>query len=182
MTVVKVIYYLSLVIWLIPPVRQFRGDYFYFFLILALLDPAASLLYRGMDVPYFSTYTFGGFLVMMSLTGINKKNAYIYLPAFLLLLYLNVAHPFNLRILIIIEYLVVAFIIQKRAIQHFFTWQKFYPFHLVLLFYVITVITKFMFLLLNIKGGDIYFYITSFFEIIIAIYFCIVKGEEKKTN
>lgn len=180
MAIVSILYYLNSFIWLFPPVRQYKGRYFYFFLVLALLDPAALLAYKCMGIPFYSIYTFGGFLCLVSLAGIGGTKNYIYSAAIFLLLVLNLTNPFNLRILVMIENIIIIYFVLIITIQFYNIHQRFSHFHLVLLFYEATIITKFLFLLLTIKTGAIYFYVTSFFDIFAAIYFCIVKGSENK--
>lgn len=45
MTIPDLIAIISMIIWFIPPFKQRKTEYFYFFLILALADPITYALY-----------------------------------------------------------------------------------------------------------------------------------------
>src|SRR4030042_4809640 len=42
--ITKILFFTSFIIWLLPPIRQFKTRFFYYFLILAIIDPI-SLTY-----------------------------------------------------------------------------------------------------------------------------------------
>ena len=44
-----VIFYFSVFVWLLPLFKQFRTEYFYFFLVLAILDPVKLLVFMMGD-------------------------------------------------------------------------------------------------------------------------------------
>ena len=83
-------------------------------------------------------------------------------------------------ITLIYNYLLVFFYFSLIIIKYFYTKEKLILFHFALLFYEMTIVLKFIFLLINLKTGIFDFYVTTFLQIIIALYFCWDVEEKPK--
>lgn len=177
----KILLYLSIITWLIPPFRQYRTNYFLFFLILALLDPI-SFIFRFLfntTIP-FAFYIYTNFLLFLSLLDFNiiKKNTFIFITSSIVLLGILIfAHFTNnqsLIILLAIQFLILSIILKKFIVKYAFD-KKINFFLLVLIFYFLTIISKFLNVLTGFADATAFFLITSIAQIIFGLYFSIVR-------
>src|SRR5665647_628075 len=58
--------YSDLAVWLFPPFKQFKGGFFYYFLILAFMDPLVTTGYALFKVNIFYIYAPTSFLLLLS--------------------------------------------------------------------------------------------------------------------
>jgi hypothetical protein len=177
----KILIYTSIVVWLIPPFKQFRTNYFLFFLILAIIDPI-SFLYRNLiakNIP-FEFYIFANFLLLISLleNDSRKKNAFLFFSFGLILLgiitFANFTINQNLIILLAFQFLMLADILKKFIVNYAFE-KRISFFLLVLIFYFLTMITKFLNVLTGFADATAFFIITSIAQIIFGLFFSIVR-------
>jgi hypothetical protein len=88
MYLARIIIYISILIWLIPPFKQLKGGYFLYFLILGYSDPLAIMLLRfRIDVQFVHIIT--AFLVTISVLYYNKNLNLKWIAALFLLLGLS---------------------------------------------------------------------------------------------
>jgi len=177
----QILFFISIVLWLIPPIKQYKTDYFLFFLILAVMDPI-SLLYKIIfiaNIP-FGFYLFANFLLFLSLMEFNsiKKNLFIIIASgilfLLIIIFANFTTNQNLIILTAIQFLILAVVLKKFIVN--FALNKYISiFQLVLIFYLLTVITKFLNLLTSFADATAFFIITSIAQIIFGLYFSIIR-------
>ena len=52
--------------WLLPPIRQFRGKYFYFFLVLGL-EGLSTILFAHLNINLAKVYNIANILVILTL-------------------------------------------------------------------------------------------------------------------
>lgn len=173
--------YISTVLWLFPPIRQYKRYFFYFFLVLALIDPI-SFIYLELthkSVP-FGFYIMANFLLFISTLEKSslQRNLFFIIFSGLILLGIVVFAGFtfkqNLIILLAFQIMIFAGIL-KKFIINFALNKRIMLFQLVLIFYVLTTITKFLNLLTNFADATAFFIITSIAQIIFGFYFSIVR-------
>ena len=182
----KILLYISIIIWLIPPVRQFRTKYFFFFLILALIDPI-SFIYRFLIIKTipFGFYIFANFLLLISLLDITtiKKNDFLFIAIGLILIgiiiFANFTNNQSLIILLAFQFLILSVILKKFIVNYVFD-KKINFFLLVLIFYFLTIITKFFNVLTGFADATAFFLITSIAQVIFGLYFSIVREDKPK--
>lgn len=176
------IYIVSLIIWMIPPIRQYKGNYFYFFITLAIMDPLSLIFLKTFKIMSYNFYAFASLIVILSLLEKETIKRYLLLEIIGLISIggIILTKLFDARIILIIESLIISFIVLTKMVSYFTNYQRFNPFHIVLLFYVLSLATKYLFFVIFGKGGYMYFFITNAFEFIFAIYFSIVKGHDTK--
>ena len=165
----------SILIWLFPPVRQYKTEYFLFFLILAVADPVMLLLTKFLLFQVTRTNLIITYLLILSLLNRNRvKKNWIIALIFLLVL-LTAAIDLTLedvyRIKIILSSIIL-FIILKDSLLDFNKKHTIQLFYLVFILYEITIIIKFIFAATRTHTGTVYFYTTGFFEIFIGLFFC----------
>lgn len=177
--------YLSAIIWILPPLKQYKTFFFKYFLILAISDILDILFlnFFKMEFSYlyilisFSLFIalqqekylkqkkilFGGFGGVVVILGFMKLGSgfTIFLLTFL-----------HLMIIFRILYLFVMEVAQKQVINFFY---------LVLTFYEFTILLKFLNFLfvLNIDAHT-YFYITTGFELLVGIFFTTFREDSAK--
>lgn len=170
---------MSLLAWILPPFRQYKGDYFYLFLVFALLDPLTLIVSKLVGFNYY-IYVFGTGIVIFSLIKKHSLKSSLMLTfLFLIIAAVYITKSIDPRFLIILEHFIIIYLILLRTINSYMKFQKVQQFHIVLLVYFLSLVIKFFFIILNKTSGILFFYSTTFFEIFIAIYFFIVRAEEK---
>lgn len=166
-------------IWLIIPIRQAKTNYFLYFLIYAvssvfmlsdnifLIHPA--YVYLGLD-----------FFLIVSLFDFKKIPNYLFLLVGILIISIILPFLLSIRIItlcLVIQHAVIFFIILKRTIIYSYKEEKLNLFQFVLLLYEITLVTRFLVVLHNIKTSLIYFYLTAAFGILIGTFFLFYNVE-----
>ena len=175
MIIPYILLFTSILIWLFPPFRQYKTEYFLFFLILALADPVIYLLLKTLSFQVTRTNLIITFFMILSLIDSNKlKKGWIFILLLLLVL-LTAAIKLPLKevyqIKIILSCIILFFIL-KDSLLYLNEHQTINLFYLIFILYEITIIIKFIYTASRTHTGTIYFYTTGFFEIFIGIFFC----------
>jgi len=175
MIIPYILLFTSILIWLFPPFRQYKTEYFLFFLILALADPVIYLLLKTLSFQVTRTNLIITFFMILSLIDSNKlKKRWIFISLLLLVL-LTAAIKLPLKEIYQIKIIlscIILFFILKDSLLYLNKHQTINLFYLVFILYEITIIIKFIYTASRTHTGTIYFYTTGFFEIFIGIFFC----------
>ena len=169
--------------WILPVFRQYKSNLFYYFLILALTDPIVHVCYFYFPFikgPYI--YFVSSLLLYYSIDFSNKKILSNWGRKLILLLILISAFYFNVDyqlILAIIHSLILYKFIKLLTIK-FYHEYKLNLFYLVLVLYELTIVIKMSIVLLKTERGDLFFYLTLVFEMLIAIFFTIFREDNTK--
>ncbi len=168
----------SVIIWTFIPFRQFRGNYFVFFLILAMLDPLMLFVVKLFHVHPFRFYSISSIFLIFSLLDFDLIKKRIPLITTIALGNTLIAIFANLQILkidLLLQNIIIEYLILERTTLYIQGNNCINYFHLALNFYVVTLIIKDFVVLIDVKTGVYYFYITSSFEILIGLYFLFVN-------
>ena len=179
MTINNVIVTISILIWLLPPIRQFRGGYFFFFLILAISDPLNLIITEFSNIHPLYLHLIISVLLVFSLYNFQffKKN---WIIALIITAFLSIIFFFSLQVIIItmaIIHLILIAIFLNRATIYLQNFQIINLFFLILILYEASIISKVMVLLFNFSIGRIYYDLTSFFQILVGLYFTFLTLE-----
>ncbi|MCU7491508.1 MAG: hypothetical protein ACM3UR_09010 [Bacteroidota bacterium] len=182
MIIAKLITYLSVIIWIFPPLRQFRGRFFYYFLILGLSDPVTMALgYFNLEwsIPLFILFSAGLFL---SLPQQNRYLRLLYLiPAFILYIAaISFLRASDLIILIGIIHLMIVFVLFKYTVSYVYKNGMIQVFHLLLLTYETSMMLKFINVIFEWNSGIVYFNFITGFQIILGILFCFIREDNPR--
>ncbi len=184
MNIFQFILFLSIIIWLIIPFRQIGKKYFYYFLSFALLDPLTEFLriaFKSSSNYFFVPITC---LALISILNISiiKKYRYQIIVLFVLVCIFNFTKIMseNTFIILCIIHLLIFLKLLKVFSINFVRNKLFDIFLTILIFYEITVILKFLNLLTGFTNADIYFYITTTFEILFGLFFCIFRSDDSR--
>ena len=170
------IIYSSMIVWAIIPFRQYKTEYFIFFLILAISDPIVLTIYSVVHLNPLRIYPMLILLATFSLIQFNtiKKNLFLVILITFLSTYASIEASFKiLKIILLVIHIAMFFIILKKVIIEAYQNDRIKIFYFVFCIYITSLIMKYLISIVDIKTGMTYFYLTSAFEILIGIYFII---------
>ncbi len=183
MVIPYILLVVSIVIWIFIPFRQFRGNYFVFFLILATLDPLTVFIRALISIHPLRIYSICSIFLIFSL--FDRKSFKKRIPLIFTIILINTLialfSSFQfLQIDLFLLNIIIEFFILERTVL--FIQEKKYInlFHLVLNLYMLTLIIKYFVIMIDVKTGINYFYVTSSFEILIGVYF-LLANEKNST-
>jgi hypothetical protein len=180
MTIPLLFFFISILIWFFPPFKQYKSEYFIFFLILAFADPVNALLNIFLAIKTIQVNLVITFLLILSLLDRNrlKKNWIVFTILFIVLLTALANFPikavYGIKIFLSC---IILFIILKDTILYLNKNRTINLFFLIFILYEITIIIKYIYTTSRTPTGVIYFYTTSFFEFFIGLYFCFFNKE-----
>lgn len=179
--IIKLLYIASLIVWVLPPIRQYKSYMFDFFLVLAIIDPATFcygiITKTSMPLWLFALFIY---LLIISITTeeLLKKLKYVFisLPIFFIVFipYMTTKHY---HIIFICMDVVLLFVFLKWLITSYVEHKKLNLFYLMLVFYIITVILKFFNLLIGFADASAFFIITSLAQIFFGLFFSVVRED-----
>jgi len=178
---INVLIYISIFIWILPVIRQYKGTYSFYFIILALSDPInlVAVKYLGLPPNIFHAIAALGlfYSIGFSIQDINKHWIFhlIILVMFIFLLYSLT----NLLLLICFFHGLILYKFSKTLIESSFELEKLNIFHMLLVFYELSIIINIIMLISNTVQSVILYYSTLSFNFLVAIFFTIFKEESE---
>lgn len=179
----RFLFFTSVIVWLIPPFKQYRGRYFYFFLILACLDPIGLIFIFILKI-YLPAQIQILFSYCLLLSLIEKDillKYWIWILAIALVLFSPTIFHFKRQeitfVLILLE-LGITLIILKNLITGLVSSGKLSIFHVVLLTYEFTAIAKFSNLLIGFADANAFFMLTTIAQIGFGLFFSIFREDK----
>jgi hypothetical protein len=184
----KILFYTSVIIWLIPPIRQFKGSYFYYFLFIALMDPISIFLHQVHAISFTNlVYLAGSLLALFSL--LPKAFIKRHLPMLLLFLILVLfifgqkfiplfseqGDSVAFQLLLVLIHMSILMIFIQRFILRYTANKRFTLFLLILIFYELTSILKIFNVMLGLADAVAFFVITTIAQSLFGLYFSIVR-------
>ena len=180
----KLLFFTSIIVWLLPPFKQFKGKYFLFFLILAFMDPINLLFFYIFKSPFQSQISiFLNYGLLLSLIEKNLlKKYWIWLLLITLVLFSPTFFHFRGNEIILIYILLqmgITLIVLKNLITNYVSAGKLSLFLLVFLLYQFTTITKLSNLLFGFADAFAFFILTTIVQIIFGLYFSVYTENDK---
>lgn len=174
----KLLYFFSVIVWLLPPFKQYKGRYFLFFLILAVIDPITfsySFITKS-TLPSQVFILFNYFLVLSLITKNMIKKSWLLFLLLTLVMFVPTIFQFdriqNLGVVILLQS-TIAFIILKNFITHYIATRSISVFHSVFLFYLFTIILKYLNILVGYADATAFFFLTSIAQIVFGLFFSV---------
>lgn len=164
-----------MLVYLFPPIRQYGGDFFYFFLILGLADPLTYLIRTNLMVDVAPLYIGISILLYFAITNFKslKMNKVIFAIILIAVSYSSTHFPRELVVIFLFLIHVFIFAAVLKLTGEFFTVRKeINLFFVFLLLYELNAIVKFI-LAISPSQGAFFFYFSGFLNIPIGIYFAI---------
>ena len=167
--------YIGVVVWAIVPLRQYRQKYFLYFLFHSgtnFFFPTFSFLALCSLLNYRTIKKYGIILILLFIITciIGLDNNILGIPGY---------HAVAISLSIIHSFILLIFL--KQFMTTFYAKQNLVDiFSLLLIFYEIMNIAKFLNYLTGFTNDYFYFNITTSFEILIGIFFIIFKADNKR--
>ena len=175
--ITKLIFYFSFISWLLPPFRQHKGGYFFYFLILALAEPLGFALYLLFRInPQYSYAPSSLALLLVSLYYFKYlKSSVVFIN--ILVLFIIAVLTINTHNIIVLLTLTAFYhleifsgyticLIRKLVYRNIF-----YTYFLIIIFYEFSLILKFVGFFFDLKTGLGFSYLLTALEVIICFYF-----------
>ena len=183
--IAKLLFFTSIIVWLLPPFKQFKRKYFLFFLILAFMDPI-NLLFLYIIKSTFLQSQILILLIYGSLLSLIEKNLlkkyWIWLLFITLALFSPTIFHFDRKEIVLVFILLqlgIALIILKNLITNYVSAGKLSLFLLVFLFYQFTTLTKLSNLLFGFADAFAFFILTTIVQIIFGLFFSVFTENDK---
>ncbi|MCX6169142.1 MAG: hypothetical protein NTX65_07380 [Ignavibacteriales bacterium] len=180
----KVLFFTSIIVWLLPPFKQFKGKYFLYFLILAFMDPINLLFFFVLKSPLQSQISILlDYCLLLSL--IEKKLLRKYWIWVLLItpalfsptiLHLKGNEITLVRILLEVG---ITLIILKNLITNYVSTGRLSLFLVVFLSFEFTNIAKFSNLLFGFADAFAFYILTTIVQIIFGLFFSVYTESDK---
>ncbi len=179
-------YYSSIIIWLIPPIRQYKNRYFFFFLFLALADPIVLISNNVFHQDFITKiiYSSTSYLMIISLLkwqSVRKYSLLIVITLLVLILLNILITSSNFYFAIVAScFSIIILMLLKNFIVSYADQRKIDLFVLMLLFYLSTMILKVFNFLIGFADATAFFYITTIFQILFGLFFSIFRENNPK--
>ena len=180
----EILYYIALIVWIIPAFRNYKTNLFVFFLLLAVHDPL-SILFKllinpHLDLIYSVVITF---LIILSLIRVKRKQILLIcsisaiILCYLAFIFLSV----HTKMLILMMQLVFVFlIILKKFAEYSIVNRAYNIFYIIVIFYLLTLILKFLTVFIGSDYAIEYFIITTVFQILFGLFFSIFREDDPR--
>ena len=174
---------ISMIVWIFPAIRQYRGNFFYYFLILAVTDPVGQLWYFFTGPSSFTyVYCINSLLLYYSIDLKNQSilGNWVSKLTSLLIIVIALLLNTNYHLIIIVLHIIILFKFIKLISVKLFNENELNLFYLVLILYELTIIVKMSIIIIHTEIGSIFFQITLAFEMLIAVFFMIFREDNSK--
>ncbi|MCH8169789.1 MAG: hypothetical protein IIB07_01485 [Bacteroidetes bacterium] len=175
-----IIFYISLLVWLLPPLRQYKGKLFLYFLVFAIADPLTRISTISFHTNAYQIHGLISFaaILAVSVNKISKKNIVFIFTGFILTLFVISTQDRNIIFLyLILLHLVIIWYFLKETLISFSKNNFLTLGWVVLILYEISIVLKLIVALEVTQASTIYYYLTTGFQILIAVFFTIYKVE-----
>lgn len=175
----KLLFYLGMIVWCLPPIRQHKSFFFDFFLIMAVIDPI-SLVYLLITKTSIPSWIYVFFIYLLILSVFKeadlKKYKYVWFSIPLVfLLSVQYQTKFSYNVIYIFENTVLLLVFLKFFIENYVIKKKMNYFYLMLVLYSIMNILKFFNLIIGFSNAVTVFVITTIFQITFGFFFSFVR-------
>ncbi len=166
--------YLSMLFWIFPLFKQWNTNYRMFFIILALTDPLAKVLYVSFGLYSMVLYAMSFTLAMFSLTKVNKWISISISFLSLLIAFILQSNYILLYIQFFIIDVAIFILIFNHIIRYLLKTGKLNIFLCLLFLYQTINISKIIPILLNDNQPFINFYLGTIVQMLFAALFSLI--------
>lgn len=170
-------------IWLLPPLRQYRSRFFWFFLNLALSDAIVALAFDVLDIKFYPQYLYTVMASLLFLAVLYHSVRFsLYVPVITTVVLSGILYIFGflihyLEYICIIIHLMIIYLLVKETIISLSQTRSLNIFLLVLSLYEFSIAIKWYQFAMRTRTGFVFFYITTVFEILLAIFFTVFRPD-----
>jgi hypothetical protein len=176
---------IGMLVWLLPPLRQYGTRFFIFFLVIGFADIAGSLYGKYIDPG--SNLVVYILVAAVAYTSIQRKEHikkffFYYAAAALIAVGIFLRFPAVLTgsVLILIFNFLIIITLFKDLLNEFFNLKTLNVFLALLLFYEFTTVTKLATLITGNQNNYFYFSTTTAIQILLGLFFSIFRYDYKK--
>ncbi len=178
-----IVIYISMVLWLLPPIKNYKTNFFIYFLALAVCDPIGAVFSTHHILEPSLTGLLFSFIILVSLRNITDKSKLF--DATLAIVFIFMILSFiSLRGLgyglVIVVHILIFFTILKRALTYIAQTGAVNIFYFVLLFYEATIVMKYFVIIFDLNEGVLQFAITTTFQLMFAIFFALSNENSQR--
>ena len=173
MYLAKIIINVSILIWLLPPFKQYKGGYFLYFLILGYSDPLALTFLKLFKIQTIYTHLIIYLLLTISILFYTKNLKIKWLIPLITLCILSIlAGNRNFRYFSLIVFNILIFLqILIPSTKEFYLKQRINIYYSILLLYELMIILQYTAFAFNYTSGVYFFYLSLAFEMLIGLFF-----------
>lgn len=170
-------------IWLLPPLRQYRSRFFWFFLNLALSDAIIALAFDVFDIKFYPQYLYTVMAPLLFFAILYHSVKFsLFVPLISTIVLSAILYSFDylvhyLEFFSIIIHLMIIYLLVKEIIISLSQTRSLNIFLLVLSLYEFSIAIKWYQFAMRTRTGFVFFYITTVFEILLAIFFTVFRPE-----
>ena len=181
MNIPLIISILSMITWVFPPFKQYKSNYFYFFLILALASPFSWITFILLSINPQIIFIVVSFLLLASVISFTRQRYFFIILALLsLVIYLSFSiHRNAIIITLIVIHIIIVLVLINSIIEYIQKAKTVNLFLVLLITYEFINITKFFAGLLSYEKGAINVYLASFIQIFFGIVFSFISIKTK---
>jgi hypothetical protein len=183
MTILWVVYISCVIVWIFPPFRQYNTRYFPYFLVLALADPFTILIHEILNADLWHGHDITTAASIVMLLSRNKIGLIIPLSLGFIIAFIFIfplADNIMLHNIMAFNLVVIMFIVARDLVVDVKETETVNIFYAMLLLYNISGVMKVLFSVSHGKTGYLYFFITNFFQIFLAIFFSFYNSNNSK--
>ncbi len=179
MTIVNIIIYISIFIWILPAIRQFKGKYSFYFIILALSDPLNffAVMYVGLPPNILHSFATLGLFYSIDFSKDDMRKHWIFHLIILVLFIFLLYSMLNLILVICFFHGLIFYKFFKILIKSSYETEKLNIYHLFLVFYELSIVINLFVLISNSTQSLILYYSTLSFDFLVAIFFTLFKED-----
>jgi hypothetical protein len=175
----------SMLIWLLPPLRQYGTRFFIFFLMFGFADITGALYSKYVDInSNLIVYIIITAIALLSLQEKAHLKKYLFYYSVMILaavgLYIRFPDLSTGTFILLFINTFIILTLFKDLLNDFFNMRSFSIFLAILIFYQITNITKLATLLTGFQNNYFYFGFTTAIQILLGIFFSVFRYDYKR--
>lgn len=181
-----IIVLISATIWLLPPIRQYKTRFFYFFLLLGLADAVPLMLMQNItlaSLPYYLVVSYFLLLALYDKETLKQKFLYVVLILAVVVVIAFFTNNTALQRLLffILHGLLLLRVTHMMGVDLIKT-QSLNGYFVALVFYELLTLTKFFNFLVKVADLSVMtnFYVVTGVQITIGIFFTIFKEDDRR--
>jgi hypothetical protein len=169
-------------IFLSIPVRQYKGEYFYYFLFTGLDDTVTTFIVRNfLNNDSNSFYISFGLLTLLYLISKDKFKKYIFFYGAIFIAvsiidWNELLPVYNIYLTAVIH-MVIFILLFQRLIVGYILDRKFSLFLFLIIFCELTTISKFITIISGVSDSYVFFYTTTIVESIFGLIFLVFRED-----
>lgn len=171
MDITNTIVLFNILFWIIPVFRQYRDGYFYYFLTLAASGVLIWFLIYTLKIHPMYTSLLMSFSAVLAVLYYTRKRKRKWIIAAVLIVILPLGSPDIARLGVFVLHGIILYYFMSLLARDMANTDNINMYFIILILYESSILLKISARIVNVYTGMYFFYITTAFEILIAVYF-----------